>query len=240
MEKDSACYIGDAKQVLSHLNRLIKNKCLLSVHFGVKNDSFITTILELDRKKNRLLFDYGPMEYLNRQLLESRQIEFRCDYEGIKVAFTVEKLEAIRRQGQKAFAATIPDSIFWQQRRQFYRVKIPASHQSYCEIKLPEHDQAVRFRLLNLSISGFCFINERVDLSEALLPTVEFNDCAIQLNGSASETVSFVIKNKFTLHPEKIGKGQRIGCAFTKLTTAGESRILRYMQQIELEGRILL
>lgn len=240
MEKDSACFIRNAKQVAYHLNLLVNSKCLLSAHFGANNDAFITSILELDNKKSLLVLDCGPKEYLNKHLLESNTVEFHSEYEGIKVAFTADKIKRIRYNDQNALVITIPDSLFWQQRRQFYRIKVPISHDTYCEIRLPENDKPVKFKLHNISISGFCFINDQMELSEALVPTNEFCDCTLYLNGAESETVSVIIKNKSTINPAKARKGQRIGCFFSKITVAGESRIQRYMQNVERESKSLV
>lgn len=244
MEKESAHFIRNAKQIVYHLNLLINGKRLLSAHFGENNETFITTILELDQKKNRIILECGPKDYQNKQLLDSKLVEFRSDYEGIKVSFTAEKIKKIRYQGQNALLIETPQTLYWLQRRQFYRVKVPFSHNSYCEIKLPDNEKGgeklARFKLLNLSISGFCFMNEHLELSEIFLPTTEFHDCTLHLNGNDQETISFVIKNKLNINPEKASKGQRIGCNISKITPAGESRIQRYMQSIERESKSLL
>ncbi len=244
MENDSEYYIKNPKQIQSHLSQLFKKNCLISAHFGEKNDSFITTILEIDFKNNLLVLDYGPKEYLNKQLLKAPKPEFRAEFEGIKVAFNGEKINKTRNNGQVVFTMPIPSMIFWMQRRKYYRVKTPLSHDSYCEIIFHNEEenteQTVRLKLLDISISGFSILNDQLELSSELIPTSVFENCLLHLTNEGSETISFAVKNKFNLRSDKPEKGQRIGCVFTKMTSACESHIQRYMQNIERELRNVL
>ncbi len=241
MENDSEYYVKNPKQIFSHLNLLLKHNCLISAHFGDKNESFITTIIGLDLKKNLIKLDYGPKEYLNKQLLNASKTEFRAEFEGIKVAFSGQKIKKVRSDGQIVFSMPLPSSIYWMQRRKYYRIKIPLSHDSYCKIALvnPEDEstQTLRFKLLDISISGLAFKNDQMEISKELIPTTSFENCRLYLDGADFGNISLQIKNKFNLIQEKPEKGQRIGCLFTNISSAGESVIQRYMQEIEREHR---
>jgi len=241
MEKDSEYFIKDPKQVFNSLNQLLKQKALISAHFGDNNESFITTILNLDRKKNLIKLDYGPKEYLNKQLLSSSNIEFRTEFQGIKVAFSGQKISKTLSNGQQILVMPIPASIFWMQRRQFYRIKVPLSHSSICKIifnsENEETRQTVKFKLVDISISGIAILNEQQQLSNEFIPTSSFEHCELRLDNSSAINVSLTVKDKRNLLPEKPNKGQRIGCAFNHITPACESNIQRYMQEIERELR---
>lgn len=241
MEKDSEYFVKNPKQIFIHLNQLIRQNSLISAHFGDNNESFITSILEVDPEKNLIKLDYGPKEYLNKQLLKSSKIEFRTEFAGIKVAFAGQNISKTRSNGQVVFSMPIPTSIFWMQRRQFYRVKVPLFHDSYCKITFKNEgeitEQTVQFKLLDISISGFSFFNDQMEFSNKLIPTSKFENCQLHLNGTNYENISFVVKNKYNAFPNKADKGQRAGCAFSQLTAACESNIQRYMQDIERELR---
>ncbi|WP_031433583.1 flagellar brake protein [Methylomarinum vadi] len=244
MDTDSAFFVNNPKRIHSYLSHLLKKKCLLSAHFGDNNDSFITTIVDIDPKKNLLILDYGPKEYLNKLLLKSEHKEFRTELDGIKVAFSADKIAKTRIDGHAVFTMPIPDAIFWMQRRKFYRLKVPLAHNSYCAIGFTNEEdnseKIIRFKLMDISISGFAIINEQLKLSKDLIPTAEFENCTLHLHDGEEENVSFVIKNKFNLNPDKPDKGQRIGCEFTEITPLFESHIQRYMQNIERELRTVL
>lgn len=99
--KSSSFAITNQKEMLRNLNLLLKNKSLLTAHFGDHNESFITTILQIDTKDNLLLLDYGPKEYLNRMLLDSRNVVFKTEYRGIKVDLPGEKLAKSQLGGRR-------------------------------------------------------------------------------------------------------------------------------------------
>lgn len=242
MEKDSEYYVKNPKQIVSHLKQLMQKNCLIAAHFGENNDSFLTTILEVDQKKKSIILDYGPKDYLNKQLLQAGNPDFRTEINGIKVAFNAKKVGSTKIKGQAAFVLAIPETLFWMQRRHYYRVRVPLSHKSFCELSFQDQDENItsaRFRLQDISITGASLINEQMDLSNQLIPTTVFENCSLELNGAAVAGIDVTIKNKLSLIPDRPDKGQRIGCAFTRVTPAIESIIQRYMQDIERESRAI-
>ncbi len=234
--KSSSFAITNQKEMLRNLNLLLKNKSLLTAHFGDHNESFITTILQIDTKDNLLLLDYGPKEYLNRMLLDSRNVVFKTEYRGIKVDLPGEKLAKSQLGGQTALSMPLPRQLIWRQRRGFYRVKSPLSGAAHCQLTLNE-DQDVDLKLFDISLSGLSLLNDEKTISNQLIPTAKFENCRLILPEAGEGTVSFIIRNKHPANPEKPNHGQRLGCEFTALEPAFESTIQRYMQRIELQNR---
>ena len=125
----------------------------------------------------------------------------------------------------------------WRQRRQFYRVKSPLSKNSYLRLVL-EDQSFVDMKLYDLSITGFSFLYEPAHgLDEALKLHSEFKDCLLVLEATGEAPISFEIFNILPLNPNKPDKTKKIGCQFIAITPAFESRIQRYMQQIERENK---
>jgi hypothetical protein len=60
MENESTYSLYGPSQIYNHLMLLFNNKCILSAHFGDSHDSFLTTIIEIDKKNNTLILDFGP------------------------------------------------------------------------------------------------------------------------------------------------------------------------------------
>jgi len=127
MEYESGFLIRSPEKIINHLFVLFKNKCLLTAYFGDNDDSFITTILEINIKNNILIFYHSPKQDAIEQLLDSPIITFKTEYLGIKIAFDAIKIAKIQHQGVSVFAIPIPDSILWIEARDFYRVKSFAS-----------------------------------------------------------------------------------------------------------------
>jgi len=227
--------IYNTEQIISHLALLAKNSCLLTAQFGSQNESFITTIVDINKKTHSIILDYGPKAYLNQQIQSASKITFKTEYNGIKVAFTGSSLTKITHEGEPAFSMPIPSSLFWLQRREFYRVKSPLSKDSYCQLMLPDHEPFL-LKLHDISLSGFAMLNTSKEISGLLLPTSQFDQCKLILDDAGTDTIAFEVRYKIIMNASKQEIIQKIGCKFTQITQAFESVIQRYMQQIERES----
>ncbi len=232
--------VSSPKQVLSYLKLLSTERCLISAAFGEdEKDTFLTAIMEIDEKKQTITIDCGPKEYLNKRLIDSAIIKFKTEYKGIKVQFEGRKVKKAGSTGQPAFTVPIPGSIYWVQRRQFYRVKSPLSKNSYCIVTFKdeetEEETKVNFNIYDISGNGFSFLSESTDFSSQLVPSAVFEQCDLVLENEETQKISFEVRHKLQQNPNKPGKTERIGCRITDETPRTESTILRYMQNIERE-----
>jgi len=228
------------KRVLSYLKILLKERCLISAAFGVgEKDTFLTAIIEIDEKKQNLTIDCGPKEYLNKRLQSSAVIKFSTKYQGIKVRFEGRKVKKSGDSSQPSFIIPIPNSIYWLQRRQFYRVKSPLSKKSFCIVSFykPETEEeiTVELPLHDISGSGFSLINESEELSEMFSPSSKFENCILKLENEEDQSILFEVKHATPIIPNKIQAGVYIGCYITNITSRMESTIIRYMQNIDRE-----
>ena len=242
MEYESPFLIDSPEKIISKLYILFKNKCLLTAYFGDNDDSFITTILDIDIKNNLLIFYHSPKEDAIEQLLNSSKITFKTECLGVEVVFDTIKLAKIQHQGVSAFAVPIPASILWMERREFYRVKSPVSKSSYCQLTLKDQEP-INFKLYDISLAGFSILAESKevsDLSKTPDPMVlytSFEQCKLILADTGEGTISFEIRSKYIINPENLNRMEKIGCKFTRITPAFENTIQRYMQQIEIKNR---
>jgi c-di-GMP-binding flagellar brake protein YcgR len=242
MDYESPFLIQGPEKIIHHLYTVLKNKCLLTVYFGDNDDSFITTILDIDIKNNLLIFYHSPKEDAIEQLLNSSKITFKTRCLGVEVTFDTMRLEKIQHQGVSAFAVPIPASILWMERREFYRVKLPVLKSSYCRLTLKDQEP-INFKLYDISLGGFSILadsKEVSDLSKTPDPMVlytSFEQCKLILADTGEGTISFDIRNKYIINPENSNRMEKIGCKFTRIAPAFENTIQRCMQQIEIENR---
>jgi c-di-GMP-binding flagellar brake protein YcgR len=240
MEYESPFLIDSPGKIIHQLSILLKNKCLLTVYFGDNDDSFITTILEINKKDNVFIFYHRPKEDSIEQLLNSPKITFKTKCLGVEVVFDTIRLVKIQHHGVSAFAVPIPASILWMERREFYRVKSPVSRSSYCRLTLK--DQApINLKLYDISIIGFSMLADSKEVSDLsktpdlMILYTSFEQCKLILADTGEETVSFEIRSKYIINPETSNRMEKIGCKFTRITPAFQTTIQRYMQQIERE-----
>lgn len=210
---------------------------MLSVRFGEGNAFFLTAILEIDEANNAIIFDYGPKETLNQQLLKATRVVFQADFAGIKSSFKGDMVKQTLYNGEPAFAMPIPESIFWMQRREYFRVISPSSKSGYCQLILEDREPS-NLKLYDLSLTGFSILNTSNEISGLLVLGAKFERCRLVLPGTGEDTISFKVRSKIIINPNKIAalKVQKIGCTFTRMTPAFESTLQRYMNQLQREN----
>ncbi len=234
MSDISSFSIQNPKQIVNHLSLLLKNKCLLSARFGTNNESYITTLLGIDEASNSIILDYGPKEDLNQRVLNAGKVTFDTEYNGIKVSFTGAALKKIAHKKEPAFGMAIPKSLYWMQRREYYRVKSPLSKPSYCQLRI-EGKKPVNLKLYDISLTGFAMLNVSKEVSDLLIPGTTVEQCKLILSDAGEGVISFEICAKYIINPDKLQKIQKIGCKFVKITRSVEEIIQRYMHQIQRE-----
>lgn len=240
MDKLSEYLVKNPKQILLHLKTLANEKCLIAVNFG-ENHSFLTVIIDINEKKQIITIDCGPKEYLNKELLSLGIVNCKAEYNGIKVFFEGRGIKKAGKLGQPALSIKIPESIYWIQRRQFYRVRSPLSKNSYCTITFlateedAEEEKTFNFQLYDLSATGFSMLSDTKQLAQQLTPSTEFSNCQLVLDNADQHSISFIVRSKFAINPNKPHKNQRIGCEFINTPAKSESAFFRYMQEIERE-----
>lgn len=240
MDDNAKYLVRSPKQVLSYLNLLSAERCLISAAFGKgEKDTFLTAIMDINEKNQTITIDCGPKEYLNKKLLDSAIIKCATEYKGIKVLFEGRKVKKAGQLGQPAFTVAIPSSIHWVQRRQFYRIKSPLSKDSYCAVTFKnqetEETTTLKLKLHDLSASGFAIVNDETEFSNQLVPSAQFENCTLVLSDEDDLNISFEVRHKLPVNPNNPGKSERIGCRITNSSPRIESTILRYMQNIERE-----
>jgi c-di-GMP-binding flagellar brake protein YcgR len=118
MESQSDFLISSPEKIISKLSVLRKNKNLLTVGFGERGNTFVTSILEINKKDNVFICD-GCKENLTEQVLNSQKILFKTEHLGAMVAFDTTKMAKIQYQGILAFSVPIPASMRWREQREF-------------------------------------------------------------------------------------------------------------------------
>lgn len=251
MENESDYLVTNPNLALSRFKEIHKKNCIISAFFGENQSSFLTAILGIDPKKRLLEFDCAPSEQLNSELLSSPKVIFRTDFEGIKVAFSGRGVKQVKKDGEKIFVMPLPDSIFWMQRRQNFRVRIPEKH-THCytqfvvttryedETGIHSQPNLTRFKVADISVSGFAFLNVTPAFADYVLPPAEYKNCVLHLHDAddSEARVSFQIVNVNKLRSSKGAiVAQRVGCKFTEIPLGFDTVIQRYIQEIELQMR---
>ncbi len=226
--------VHNPKQIASYLSLLIKAKSLLTATFGTVNNSYITTLIDINEKDKTVILDCGSKESLNQHILHAGKINFGTDYHGIEVSFVGSMLKKTTYKGFAAFSMPYPKSLFWMERREYYRIKTSLSKPCYCQLII-ENMEPVNLKLHDISLSGFAMLNTSKDISERFEPDSTNEQCKLTLPGVGECMISFEVRYNLIINPEKPQKIQKIGCKFIGLTRGVEDNVQRYMQQVQRE-----
>jgi flagellar brake protein len=230
MELQSDFLISSPEKIISKLSVLHKNKSLLTVGYG--SNTFVTTILEVNKKDQVFICD-GCNEEILENILGCTKIYFKTEHLGAMVAFDAAKLVKTEYGGNLAFSVPIPLSLRWMEQREFFRVRVPSSASSCCQMKFPDQEAPVTFKVYDISIRGFSMLNNSDEISELLIPGKQYDRCKLILDGIQEMVISFEVRSKIMLNPNNLNKVEKIGCKFSRITNTFENTVHGYMMEIE-------
>jgi len=237
IENQEKYLIKKKKAVVQTLGVLIKNKCLISANFAAGRNPLLTLMLEILKDKNLVILDYGPNESVNRQILDAKQINFLAQHEGIKAKFSAKRVFKAKFKGQPVFAFPIPESMYWFQRREFYRVKVPLNEPVRCQLSLGD-DKIVDYPVLDIGVGGVALMDSDFNFTEEKGGVgSRIESCRLLFPESGEATVTLEVRNQVLLNKSNRREGQRVGCAFKDISYAIDSKIQHYMQMIDLQRR---
>ena len=239
MSIDSKYLVRQPKLIIKYLNLVSQERCLISAVFGKEDkDTFLSAIIDIDEKKETITIDCGPKEYLNKKLLESTIIRCSSKCQGIDVFFEARKVIKAGKIDSPKFILPLPKSLYWVQKREFFRIRSPLSKNSLCRIYFKEQDSTHEFKIHDISAQGFSMLSDMPEISPKLTPNTEFDKCKLVLKDEDELMISFQVRNKFPFNVQKPSGTERIGCLLTNITPRIESTILRYIQNIQREQKL--
>ncbi len=147
MSDDDSAMLRNRAMIVNNLAMLVKNKSNVSASLGGK-ETLLTVLIAINHKEGTIVLDYGSSDYLNKKLLNVKNPKFNTVFNGIQVAFHVDQVKIGKYKGADCFMIDIPDSLYWYNRREYYRVETPTLNPAYIEIELaePEEDATLEYK----------------------------------------------------------------------------------------------
>lgn len=243
MQTDSSFAIKNNIEIIRKLTFIWKQGCLITASFGEPKNSFITSITQVDAKKQTFSIGHCPNKHINQQLLSASNVTFNTNVSGVEVQFSQQKTATTHAQGQTVLSLPAPELLYWLEHRQFYRIRLPLSNPATCRITITttkgNQTQRREFKLnfYDLSISGVCLMHKPEDKIHGLNSDKILANCHVVLPETGDFLVSIKICNQRPLNIHKPDKIQLTGAQLVNPTPAIEAKIQRYMQAIERENR---
>jgi c-di-GMP-binding flagellar brake protein YcgR len=214
-----------------------KTRSLIALSLAGLPNGCSTRIAKVLPEKGLLALEINGEKQVNEKLLAATRIGCSSQVNGIECHFELGKLKEATLHGQNLFAAEFPASLFWQQRRRFYRVPIPYSAVLKCKVTLP-NEEVQEFEVLNLSVLGLALLDKSGQLRTWGRIGQTFRRCKLYTAGLEDEEFSLEIRNKVeTTRSNDRNHAVRVGFAFQDTTRSFEVKIQKLMYEMERELR---
>ncbi|TDR80600.1 flagellar brake protein [Paludibacterium purpuratum] len=225
-------------EIVHHLKAIAKSGYMVTV-FSNKGKTFILTrLLEVDAKKQSMIFDWGSDEATNQQLLASERNVFVCSPEGVKTQFITGQVRQVDFEGKPAFEVDLPVQIIKLQRREFFRIRTPVGNPLLCTFT--DYPGApIDLAVFDISLGGLALWLPDLAMAGFDIGT-QYLDCHVDLKPFGHLQCMLEVRHRLPLQMRNGQDAVRIGCTFIKLPTQMENLIQRYVGQLERERRAMM
>lgn len=216
------------------LRSLIEKRSLISAYVSPRNHTFPTALIGVSPDEGTLLIDGSANDAINRSVAQAHHLTCVSQLDRIHIQFRLTGLAPTMADGQIAFRADVPDRVLQLQRREFYRLQIPATESVICSIPTmqpdgePEHTE---LRVLDISGGGIAVV---VPQGHPLFkPYRELEDCLLRLPELDPIPVQLSVRNLFRQLNQNGTETWRAGCQFTSLPRGADVLIQRYIFRLD-------
>lgn len=225
--ENPAPFLIDAEAQIQHLLiRLARRPELICLYPPKKREPFVLSAL-LQVTDTHLVFDSSPDEQINKTLEQAPKLVCISSLDRVHIQFDAPKPVRIEHEGRPAFRTGRPDFILHVQRRDSYRLDIPARHPVICRIPLGQADTWLDVSIIDISLGGIALPGP---LPMELAPGMQLQGCRLELPDTGCLEVDLLI---CSLQENRTRAGTRIGCRFMGLSGGEQTLIQRYINRIE-------
>ena len=132
--------------IRAQLLGLAKKPDIITAYFNGGREFFLTAVLGVLSDRNLVVLDLGPDDEITDKAIKSNRLVCTARSMGIPIKFAVEGLHNAKYQGRSAIAATMPETLFRKQRREFFRVQVPRINAPLLTITPDENEASVSLR----------------------------------------------------------------------------------------------
>lgn len=213
------------------------HKAQVPLRISWNSGQFISKILLVT--PDTLIMDFGSQVAENIAVKNAQNITITAETQGAKIEFMLETLPDGEYQQLPAFISPLPQSLWFVQRRKYFRISAPLHPPYYCTAQLPDNSK-LRCRLYDLSLGGMGVLLETAP-PENLQEGMQFSHMEVNMGQwgifhfdaqllSISERVIVASKNETVTTP-------RLSFRFLNVGPAMERELQRIIFSLEREER---
>lgn len=219
------------KEIELVLHQIADKGSRIALYYGDSRDFILTTLLGVN--DTGLWLEQSQNSNDNRLITESRKLVFVSSHLHIKVQFTANHVSSAMYQGYPAFYLLLPHVLYRLQRREYYRLMVPASEHLRCII--PVENPAIKrpreITVMDISCGGVGLTCMGGDAE--ITPGASYHDCRVDLPEIGTIIGTIVVKNLVLLTSASGNVTRRAGCEFRDLDGASTIMVQRYVMNMQ-------
>jgi serine/threonine protein kinase len=231
--KDENFWIKNPKEIQSILRQLAQNVTTITASSN-NTETILTTLLEINLKRNLLILDIGNDERVNAKLLDASNVTFRAEPKNVEIRFKCGKLANAQFRKQPVFVCQIPNSLFYLERREAFRVPTSKVIPPHCILSL-DNNQSVEFPVVDISAGGLGMNNHQIELNAQLQEAEKHSNCSLYLPEIGETLVNLHLRNFRSITLKNNQEVTRIGAMFFDLSPQTENTIQRYVNKLQIQ-----
>lgn len=228
-DSDEIERITSSKRIAWILQQLVKKRELLTITLDGETEQFTSAIVDVDTGNNALMLDELMPRRGNELLIGKRSFRATGRIDGIMVDFDTSVEEVGSQDGLVCITAGFPDLLYYLQRRDYHRVRLPLSYSVRVTL-YSTGDHGEEGQLRDISLGGAQII---LPPESAITPGTMY-ECAFEL-----PTGDSIYCSADVCYTGEFGRLNevRTGIRFQKLTPFQKRIIERSVVSIEQELR---
>lgn len=245
-EEVSDYHLHSPVQILSILRSLKDSNSHITLYFNNAEDFLITSLFSVDEDTAKLVLFLGANATVNKQAMLTDKLIAMSHLDKIRIQFVLRGLKSALYKGRQCFLADIPETILRLQRREHFRLVIPARTPVKCLIPIPVPESAgenetdkppriVEVDVIDISGGGLGMASPQEDVDFDV--DMVFDNCEIELPNGNTIVTSLRVRSIFDVTRHDGSISRRAGCDFINLIGPRLSMLQRYIIMEERERK---
>jgi c-di-GMP-binding flagellar brake protein YcgR len=236
-DEDLDFRISSKREMLSIFQAIMGERAQVALFYSHNQKSLLTTLIGV--AESGIWLDVSPYPPDNKQILLSDKTTFVTTHRQVKVQFTTPGVENSLFEGESAFYADFPEFLLRIQRREHFRVNVPAHPPVRCIIPIPqespEEPPVMRaVQVVNISLGGIGFM---CGPNEVMLTAPKtFPNCKISIPEVGNLLVTVEVCSHFKVLAPGGTTHTHIGCKFIELDSQANILLQRYIARLQSES----
>ncbi|MET0082851.1 MAG: flagellar regulator YcgR PilZN domain-containing protein [Sedimenticola sp.] len=221
-------FITNAGRIASLLHQASKAPILFNAKFKTHGGPFNTAVMRVKEEENYIILDEITPKESHQLFLSEKRIRMLGYLHGVEMSFETELLDHGIHEGIRFYKTTMPEKLFYLQRRADHRVPTTGIRIPFQARRANGLDQYVHGYLSDLSLGGIGIILEEATY---LRPGDTLPTCTITLPNEAGDVI-FSLEIRFASKAQ-YKRRVRLGGAFQKLDRDSKQKIRKLINELE-------